>query len=168
MLATSEECQPEDPVFAAELVVIPKTFQVPVPPCTITNTASVRKEPFFGFPDLTIAHLLLQYLAFLVGGKVTEPSDHVDLQHMSRPERPVTTGIGASERLGLHQGTGGAGDGDTKSFQIRASARSRQAPNSQPLARQYGQGPRKVDHTYIYKPATARFERSIRVSSPRN
>jgi len=111
VLATSEECQSEGPVLAAVLVVIPKAVHVLVPPCTIADTASVGAEPLLDFPDLAIAHALLQHLAFLAGGKVTRPMGHVVLQPVGLLVRLVAIGLGALERFGHHQGTGGAGNG---------------------------------------------------------
>jgi hypothetical protein len=83
VLATSEECQPKGPVLAAVLVVIPKTIHVLVSPCTIADTASVGAKPLLNFPDLAIAHALLQHFAFLARGKVTRPVGHVVLQPIS-------------------------------------------------------------------------------------
>jgi len=71
VLATSEQCKTEGPMFAAVLVVIPEAVHVFVPPWAITNTASVRAEPLLDFPDLTIAHAFLQHLPFLAGGEIT-------------------------------------------------------------------------------------------------
>jgi len=71
MLATGKECETKGAMFAAVLVVIPKTVHVFVPSWTITDTTSVGTEPLLDFPDLTIAHAFLQHLAFLAGGEVT-------------------------------------------------------------------------------------------------
>jgi len=109
VLATGEECQSEGTVLAAVLVVIPKTVHVLVPPCTITDTASIGTKPLLNFPDLAITHALLQHLAFLAGGKVTRPVGHMVLQPISLFVRLVAIGLGALERFGHHQGTGGAG-----------------------------------------------------------
>jgi len=111
VLATSEQSQAESPVFAAVLVVVPKTVHVLVPPCAIADTASVGTEPLLDFPDFAIAHALLQHLAFLAGGKVTRPMSHVVLQPVSLLVRLVAIGLGALERFSHHQGTGGAGVG---------------------------------------------------------
>ena len=111
VLTTSEKCQPEGPVFAAVLIMIPKTVHVLVPPCTIANTASVRAKPLLDFSDLAIAHALLQHLAFLAGSKVTRPVRHVVLQPVSLFVRLVAIGFGALERFGHYQGIGGAGNG---------------------------------------------------------
>ena len=99
VLTTGEECQPEGPVFAAVLVVVPKTVHVLVPPCTIANTTSVGAKPLFDFPDLAIAHAFLQHLAFLAGGKVTRPVSHVVLQPVGLLVRLVAVGLGALERF---------------------------------------------------------------------
>jgi len=111
VLATGEERQSEGPVFAAVLVVVPKTVHVLVPSCTIANAASVGTKPLFDFPDLAIAHALLQHLALLAGGEVTRAVSHVVLQPVGLLVRLVAIGLGALERFGHQQGTGGAGNG---------------------------------------------------------
>jgi len=99
VLATGEERQPEGPVFATVLVVIPKTVHVLVPSCTIANTTSVGTKPLFDFPDLTVAHAFLQHLAFLAGGKVTRPVCHVVLQPVGLLVRLVAIRLRALERF---------------------------------------------------------------------
>ena len=98
-------------MLAAVLVVIPETVHVFVSPCAIANTASVGTEPLLDFPDLAVAHALFQHLAFLAGRKVTGPVGHVVLQPIGLLVRLVAIGLGALERLGHHQGSGGPRDG---------------------------------------------------------
>lgn len=102
MLTTGEQGQTESSVLTAVLVVIPEAVHVLVPSCTITNTASVGTKPPFDFPDLTVAHALLQHFAFLAGGKVAGPMGHVVLQPVSLLVRFVAIRLGALERF-VHQ-----------------------------------------------------------------
>ena len=111
VLTTGEQGQTKSPVFAAVLIVIPKTVHVLVPPCAVTDTASVGAKPLLDFPDLAVAHALFQHLAFLAGGEVARPVGHVVLQPIGLLVRLVAIGLGALERLSRQQGAGGAGNG---------------------------------------------------------
>ena len=98
-------------MFAAVLVVIPKTVHILVPPCAVADTTSVGAEPLLNFSDLAVTHALLQHLAFLAGGKVARPVGHVVFQSVSLFVGLVAIGLGAFERFSHHQGAGGAGNG---------------------------------------------------------
>ena len=111
VLTTGEQSQAESPVFAAVLIMIPKAVHVLVPPCAVTDTASVGSKPLLNFPDLAVAHALLQHFAFLAGSEVTRPVGHVVLQPVGLLVRLVAVGLGTLERLGHHQGAGGTGNG---------------------------------------------------------
>ena len=119
VLATSEQSQTKSTVFAAVLIVVPKTVHVLVPSRAVADTASVWTEPLLDFPDLAVAHALLQHFAFLAGGKVTRPVGHMVLQPVSLLVRLVAVGLGALEWFGHHQGTG-AGNGGCDQVRARS------------------------------------------------